>query len=473
MTLREFIKSFSFYGFLPVFTKFAGFLLVPVYVRVLSQSDYGIAELILSTVGFLTYVINLEFYGAVGRFFFDRESLRGRQKLISTGLYLTLASALVVAALGLVFQGSAHALLFPRGNYLPELRLGLLWAVISAVSTYLSILPRYEKKAGRFVLFNVITVLVKLLSTVLFVVVLRMGIMGILWGHICGASCSTVLYTLSSRKFLILDFSWPEAAEIARFSLPLVPGILLIALYQPLMRTLISRVYDLKALALFSFAYRLTTLMALVESGIRLSWRPLLYENIRKASFGNEYIRISRFAGTLILLFGIVIICMARELILLIGTRQYLDSLYIIGFLVVSNILINLESLRGFGFEVAKKTYMITIIHVSSRALGLLFLWQVATRFQLAGIGIALLIPPLLDYLVKVSYTKKRIGVSTFSGQEALLWLLVAGAVTMSLLQAHLVLRMLILLAALACAVPYKQLPYLLKRFQVFRMARP
>jgi O-antigen/teichoic acid export membrane protein len=213
--------------------------------------------------------------------------------------------------------------------------------------------------------------------------------------------------------------------------------------------------------------------MALVESGIRLSWRPLLYENIRKASFGNEYIRISRFAGTLILLFGIVIICMARELILLIGTRQYLDSLYIIGFLVVSNILINLESLRGFGFEVAKKTYMITIIHVSSRALGLLFLWQVATRFQLAGIGIALLIPPLLDYLVKVSYTKKRIGVSTFSGQEALLWLLVAGAVTMSLLQAHLVLRMLILLAALACAVPYKQLPYLLKRFQVFRMARP
>jgi hypothetical protein len=40
-------------------------------------------------------------------------------------------------------------------------------------------------------------------------------------------------------------------------------------------------------------------------------------------------------------------------------------------------------------------------------------------------------------------------------------------------LQAHLVLRLLILLAALACAVPYKQLPYLLKRFQTFRTARP
>ena len=213
--------------------------------------------------------------------------------------------------------------------------------------------------------------------------------------------------------------------------------------------------------------------MALVESGIRLSWRPLLYENIRKASFGNEYVRISRFAGTLLLLLGILIICMARELVLLIGTRQYLGSLYIIGFLVVSTILTNLDSLRGFGFEVAKKTYMITIIHVSSRALGLLFLWQVASRFQLSGIGIALLIPPLLDYLVKVSYTKKRIGVSTFSGQEALLWLLVAGAVIMSLLQAHLILRLLTVMVALAGAVPYKQLPYLLKRFQTFWTAKP
>ncbi len=473
MTLREFVKSFSVYGFLPVFTKFAGFLLVPVYVRVLSQADYGVAELILSTVGFLTYIINLEFYGAVGRFYFDREDLQGRQRLISTGLYLTLASALVIAALGLVFQGSAHALLFPRGNFLAELRLGLLWAVISAVSTYLSILPRYEKKAGRFVLFNVITVLVKLLSTVLFVVVLRMGIQGILWGHICGATCSTVLYALSSRKFFILKFSRPEAVEIARFSLPLVPGILLIALYQPLMRTLISRVYDLETLALFSFAYRLTTIMAIVESGIRLSWRPLLYENIRKASFGKEYIRISRFAGTLLLLLGIGIISVARELILVIGTRQYLGSLYIIGFLVVANILINLDQLRGFGFEVAKKTYMITIIHVASRALGLLYLWLAASRFQLAGIGIAVLIPPLLDYLVKVSYTKKRIGVSTFSGKEAWLWMLVAGAVTMSLLQSHLVLRLLAVLAALASAVPYKRLPDLLKRVQAFRTSKP
>jgi hypothetical protein len=43
----------------------------------------------------------------------------------------------------------------------------------------------------------------------------------------------------------------------------------------------------------------------------------------------------------------------------------------------------------------------------------------------------------------------------------------------MSLLQAHLLLRLLTVMVALAGAVPYKQLPYLLKRFQTFWTAKP
>lgn len=469
MTLREFVKSFSVYGFLPVFTKFAGFLLVPIYVRVLSQYDYGIVELILSTVGFLTYIINLEFYGAVGRFYFDREGLPGRQRLISTGLFMTLASALLIAAICLMFQGGLHDLLFPSGKYLIELRLGLLWAVISAVSTYLSIIPRYEKMAKRFVLYNIITVLVRLLSTILFVVVLRLGIKGILYGNLMGASCSTVLYAVSSKKYFVFKFSFPEAREIAQFALPLVPGILLIALYQPLMRTLISRVYNMETLGVFSFAYRLTTIMAIVESGIRLSWRPLLYENIRKDNFGSEYKKISRFAGTLLLLLGIGIITFAKEIIMIVGTRQYIGSLYIISFLVIANVLMNLDSLRGFGFEIAKRTYMITLINVFSRGLGLLFLWFIALRFKLIGIGLAFLIPPFLDYIVKVSYTKKRIRVSTFGANEALLWLLIAVGMVFSMLDLHLVIRLSAILLAFVVTFPYTRLAGIKKHWLIHK----
>ena len=442
MNVKDFVKSLSIYGILPVFTKFAGFLLVPIYVRVLSQYDYGIVELIISTISFATYLINMELYAAVGRFYFDKDSFRQKQKLVSTGLFLTLFSAAFVSALFILFQDIIHQALFQSGNYFLELRLGLVWAVISAISTYLSILPRYEKKAGRFVLFNVITVLVKLSSTIIFVVVLKLGIRGVLLGHIAGASTSTVLYSVSAFKYLRWSISIEEIKEMFHFSLPLVPGVFLLGIYQPLMRTLISRVYDINTLAIFSFAFKLTTIMAIVETGIRLAWRPMLYENINKKSFGKEYSKISEFSASVLLLFGVVIISASREIVILIGTVQYYDSVKILGFLVMGNILWNLDSLRGFGFEVAKKTYWITIVNSFSRLMGVLFMLFISPKLGLMGIGVAMLLPQFIDYCIKVTYTKRFISSAKVNSSEILLWGLVIISVIFSIVNAHILLRL-------------------------------
>lgn len=444
MSLKEFLKSLSIYGVLPVFTKFAGFLLVPIYVRVLSQYDYGIVELILSTISFLTYLMNLEFYAAVGRFYFDRENFQAKQKLVSAGLQLTIASIIVIATIFYFTRSYIHQTLFKTGNYTLELQMGFLWAAISAISTYLSILPRYEKKAGRFVLFNIITVIVKLTSTIVFVVFARLGIKGVLFGHLAGSLTSCVLYGFSAIKYIKLEFSRVDAKEISKFSLPLVPGVILLGVYQPLIRTLISRVYDVNTLAIFSFALKITTIMAIVETGIRLAWRPMLYENINKKSFGTEYRRISSFAASIMLILGITITSFSREIVGLIGTEQYLDSVKILGFLVIGNILWNLDSLRGFGFEVAKKTYWIPIISGVSRLLGVFFLVFLSPEFGIMGIGIAMLLPQLIDYIVKVYYTKLLIKTRCSGLYESALWACIIISAFLSIANVALGIRMIL-----------------------------
>lgn len=442
MSIKEFVKSLSIYGVLPVFTKFAGFLLVPIYVRVLSQYDYGIVELILSTISFLTYLMNLEFYAAVGRFYFDRDDFKAKQRLVSTGMQLTIASIIVVVILFHFTKTYIHQALFNSGNYSLELQMGLLWAAISAISTYLSILPRYEKKAGRFVLFNIITLIVKLTSTIVFVVIAKLGIKGVLLGHIAGAMTSCILYGLFAMKYLKLEFSYREAKEIIRFSLPLFPGVILIGVYQPLMRTLIARVYDVNTLAIFSFAIRISTILVIVSTGIRLAWRPMLYENLNKKSFGIQYGKISSFAASALLMLGIATISFSREIVALIGTSQYFDSVKILGFIIIGNILWNLDSLRGFGFEVAKKTYWIPIISGTSRLLGVIFLVFVSPKFGLMGIGIAMSLPQLIDYIVKVYYTKLLIKSPSIGISELILWVCIIVSAYLGVVNAALSIRM-------------------------------
>jgi len=183
-----------------------------------------------------------------------------------------------------------------------------------------------------------------------------------------------------------------------------------------------------------------------------------LFENIRKAKFDAEYIRISSFVGTALILMGIVLICLAREVIAVLGTAQYTDSLYIVGFLVCANILLNLDTLRGFGFEIERKTYFITIISVSSRALGLAFLWFVSPLLGLPGVGIAFLIPPLVDYTIKVSYTRRKIGVSTYNRRELILTLLIMASVAVSFLDLGIVFRLCLILSAFATSLSARDL---------------
>jgi O-antigen/teichoic acid export membrane protein len=472
MTLREFVKSFSVYGFLPVFTKFASFLLVPLYIRVFSSAEFGIVELVVSAMGFIVFAINLEFYGAIGRFFFDRESVKDKQVLISTGLGLTFASAAFVSLLCFLFIDNLHGMLFTTGDYYQLLQIGMVWSVLSAVSTYLSVVPRYLKKARQYVLFNAISLVTKLVSTIVFVVVFKFGVAGVLWGNVVGALVSTLLYWFSSSKYIRFVFSVQDAKEIVKFSIPLAPGVMIIGIYQPIFRSVMGRSYSLEELGLFSFASRIAMILGIVETSIRLSWRPLLYENIKKANFGKSYFKISQLVGSLLLVAGTVIIGLSPEIIHLIGTPEYYPSRLMIGGVLIAQIIQNLDSLRGFGFEVAKKTYMVSIITIVSRALGIVFLVFFAKPLGLLGVAIAFMVPLLLSYPIKVLYTKRFISVNTSNIREVGLWVLLIIAYVMSIYSSPLYARILVILACVILATPFQQVMMYLNNWKLLKQTR-
>lgn len=98
--MKKFLKSFSIYGLIPIFGKFISILLLPLYTRLLTPADYGAQDILVQLSIFLTFLINLEMYAGVGRHFYDRQSLKEKQKLVSTGLWLTVLIGILVLALG-------------------------------------------------------------------------------------------------------------------------------------------------------------------------------------------------------------------------------------------------------------------------------------------------------------------------------------------------------------------------------------
>lgn len=407
--MKDFFKNISIYGILPVLGKFLGFFLVPVYARIFTTEAFGQIELIVTLVSFLMYLVNLEFYSAIGRYFYEKKDLEKQAVLISTGLLMTLGAAVVVLLLCVFLEPVILMHYLDGADLKYELRIGFIWLFISAFSTYLGVIPRYDKRPKLYVLVNSVSLLFRLLSTILFVLVLKCGIVGVLYGHICGASLSLILNALVSRKFLVFRCSGEDAKLIFKYSLPIVPGLIVVGMWNPLFKGMMSLYFSVSAVGLYSFAARITSVATMFNGALRNAWRPMLFENISNREFISETHKISGKVSFVILSIGTVLSLLSPEFCLIIGTEEYVESALLIPFMVFAGYCqINVQ-LRGFGPLINNKTYITSVVSIVSMLIALGLFKVIGNAMGLLGIGIVLAVYDICQYLALYTITKKEL----------------------------------------------------------------
>ena len=106
--MARFVKEFVVYGLSGALSKLVMVFLVPVYTRVLTTDDYGILGFAATMAAALNILCDFQMTSAMGRFFYEEESLEGRRVLVGTGLISVLSMA-VFAGLALTVSASPLA----------------------------------------------------------------------------------------------------------------------------------------------------------------------------------------------------------------------------------------------------------------------------------------------------------------------------------------------------------------------------
>ena len=107
----------SIYGLGTVVSQLVAFLLLPVYTRYLTPTDYGVLETIGVSSGIIGLVVTVGIARALSRFYYESEKETERNKVVST-TYITY-SAIACLALPLLFLLSdpLATVLFKSGHY--------------------------------------------------------------------------------------------------------------------------------------------------------------------------------------------------------------------------------------------------------------------------------------------------------------------------------------------------------------------
>jgi O-antigen/teichoic acid export membrane protein len=275
--LKRLGKHSAIYGLGGLVSRILAVLLLPLYTRYLTTSDYGQIETLIALVTVLTIVLQFGISSAFFRFYFDAEDDAGRRLVLRTSFWFTMTMAtlglVVVAALATPI---AQWLFHDAGaTNLVRASAVALWAQLNYMQ--LTNLFRVEERSVAFVLASLTNILITVGATLVLVVALDKGPLGVIVGNFTGTLVVYLALLGYRREQLGLQMSRPLLRQMNHFGLPLVPSALLLWVTNFSDRFFLVKLTDTSEVGLYSVGVRVASAMVLLLTAFRMAWPAFAY----------------------------------------------------------------------------------------------------------------------------------------------------------------------------------------------------
>jgi O-antigen/teichoic acid export membrane protein len=110
--LKELLRHSAIYGLGSIVARVLGVLLLPLYTRYLSPSDYGLIETLVALSAVLTALVAQGMKSAFFRFYFDSPEVERRHLVVRTAFWYVMAASTAVLVGGIVLSSQISWLLF-------------------------------------------------------------------------------------------------------------------------------------------------------------------------------------------------------------------------------------------------------------------------------------------------------------------------------------------------------------------------
>jgi O-antigen/teichoic acid export membrane protein len=290
--LGELARHSAIYGFGSLVSRFIAVLLLPIYTRFLSPADYGLIETLIALSAVLTVLLAAGVKSAFFRFYFDGEDEAGKRRVIRTSFWFTMAMGTAGLVAGLVLAEPISELLFDTGEHADLVRAAFvgLWAHVNYEQ--MTSLFRVEQRSTAYLVATLINLGLTVGATVLLVVVLEKGPIGVIIGNFTGTLIVYAGLLLYRRQELGLDWDRPLLREMNSFGMPLVPSALFLWALNFSDRFFLVKLSGPREVGLYAIGVRLASAIILLLAAFRAAWPAFAYsiEDDREAARAYSFV---------------------------------------------------------------------------------------------------------------------------------------------------------------------------------------
>lgn len=319
------VKASLWYTICNFLQKGISFIVVPIYVRLLTTAEYGEWSVFQSWRDILIIFASLNLYaGVYTKTLVDNKDDRDRYTSSMQGLGTVIS--LIMLGIYLITHDWCSEKI---GLNTPYMLLLFLYFIVYPGFAFWTTKQRVEYRYRSMVL---VTFIISVLTPVLSVVLLQsteLRAKALILGYLivqCGIGLFFYVYQFWKGKCFYHDGYWRNAGK---YNIPLIPHYLSLIVLNQADRIMIKYYCGESDAGIYSFAYQIASAINVLISAINGSRVPWTYEQLK----ARVYDRLKKITSALVLMMGAIVLFIALispEIISILGTADYQVAVYVI-----------------------------------------------------------------------------------------------------------------------------------------------
>lgn len=384
-------------------TKLITFLLLPLYTSILSTSEYGTIDYIVSIASFCIPFVSFLMDESVFRFLIDCGTKDEEKRVISTAMGIALAGCVLFCAIAVPVLRCV--------NYLYPWEL-IGYVLSFTLSMMVSAILRGTGRTGRYALFNFLAGAATVVFNVVFIAALRWGVRGMMLAYILGQAVVAFAFIAWDRMWRWIDFRGCEGERVrsmVAYSLPLIPNKISWTIINLSDRLVIINTIGSSAAGLYAVAYKFPTLMDTVYGFFYQAWKEssarVLGDEQQDVFYNRIYACLKDFMYSVVLGMTAFMPLVFRILI----NAAYSDALMYVPILLLGMYFSNMSAFYGGIFTAYKDTRIMGTTTAVAAAINLVINLALIRTFGLYAAAISTLAANLAVYFYRKMRVRKYI----------------------------------------------------------------
>jgi len=388
---KQLIKHSMIYGTSDILNRILAFLLIPIYTRFLDPETYGILQVFVIITNIGLVIIQMGLSSAIFKSILYHEN-SDKKMIINTSFYFVMFCSIVILLPLFIFSRNISQWILSSTQYTLLFKILFVTLFFKSFSTIPLARFRIENASLNFSILITLKFLVQLFMNIVFVVILKKGLIGILISECIVEGIFALVFTGTLLKTLDFIFSIKEIKDLLGFGLPLVPAALAMFILTMSDRFFLMHYSNLENVGFYSIGYRFGMVIGILVGAFQKAWPSAMFTIARKENA--KQIFSVNFTHFLFILFTVSLglSLFSKEILRIMTTEKYLPGYKIIPLISLSFLCYGVYYYTSIGMNLKKKTIYQPVIVGISALLNLSLNWLFIPKWGTMGAATSTLI---------------------------------------------------------------------------------